>query len=462
MATLSSPGIGSGLDINGIVTKLMQVESRPLTALQTKEASYQAKLSAYGSLKGALSALQTAAQALKKTSTFTGKTASVSDPTVFAATAANSAATGSYDIAVSKLAKAHSIRTNLNYGSDTFDSGTLRIAIGTGAPVDIAVTAGLTLAGIRDAINGANAGVTAAIINDGSADRLVLTSQTTGTAGAIAFTAPTTNNDSTRRLSDLVGANLVTAQAAQNAELSINGLAITRSSNTISDALAGVTLTLLKADMTTPPTARLTVAANGGVVTSAINTFVKAYNDALTSIKQLTAYDAANKKASVLTGDGTARSIQSQLSHLVSTGVAGIAGGISRLSDIGIAVQRDGTLAVDSAKLSAALADPGKDVAALFAQTTTGNEGIAVRFDNLLKGILGASGPIASRSEGIGTTIKDIQRRSEALQQRLDQIEKRYRAQFTALDGMLASMMQTSNYLQQQLANLPKAGGSKT
>jgi flagellar hook-associated protein 2 len=457
MAALSSPGIGSGLDINGIVSKLMQVESQPLTALKAKEASYQAKLSAFGILKGALSSLQKAAQTLATTSTFTGMSASVSDSSVFTATAANLAAAGSYDIAVTRLAKAHSLYTNVDYGSDTFDSGTLRIAIGAGGSVDIAVPAGLTLSGIRDAINDAQAGVTASIINDGSADRLLLTSQTTGTAGTIGFTAPATHNDGTRRLTDLVGANLSTAQPAQDAELSINGLAITRTSNTIDDAIPGVTLTLLKADASTPPVARLTVAANTSAVTSAINAFVKAYNDAVGSIKQLTAYDAANKKASVLTGDGTVRGIQLQLGNLVFASVSGLSGGIARLSDLGIAVQKDGTLTLDSGKLSAALADRAKDVATLFTQTTPGNEGIAVRFKNLLDGILEQSGPIASRTNGINATIKDLQQRADAWNQRLTRIEARYRTQFTALDSMLASMTQTSNFLQQQIANLTKS-----
>lgn len=462
MASISSPGLGSGLDINGIITKLMQVESLPLNALATKEASYQAKLSAFGSLKGALSSLQTAAQTLKNTSTFTGMSASVSDSTVFTATANSTASANTYDITVSKLAKAHSIRTNnlTDFATGaTFEAGTLSIQIGSGTATNITLTAGKTLAEIATAINAASTGATAMVINDGTYDRLVLTSGTTGASGAITFTATTTDdvNTTTRALTNLVGANLTTVQAAQNAELTVGGVAITRSSNTITDAIAGVTLNLLKADITTPPAAKLTVAKNTGTVTSAVNAFVKAYNDAISGIKQLTAYDAANKKASVLTGDSTARSIQSQLSNLVSASVSGIAGGISRLSDIGITMQKDGTLATDSSKLSAALADTTKDVASLFTQTSSGNEGIAVRFNTILEGIVGSSGLIAGRTDGINASIKDLGKRADALNVRLTAIERRYRAQFTALDTLVASMNQTSTYLSQQLANLPGA-----
>lgn len=463
MATISSPGLGSGLDINGIITKLMQVESQPLTALATKEAGYQAKLTAFGSLKGALSSLQSAAKTLATASTFTGRTASVSDTSVFTASADSTAIAGSYNIAVSKLAKAHIISSSDDHSAHTFQSGTLTITVGSGTPVNISLTGPKTLSEISAAINEADAGVTAAVVNDGSVNRLVLTSDTTGLSNTIDLSAADSGGSGSTTLSALV-TDIENAplpvQAAQDAELTINGLAITRSSNTITDAITGVTLNLLKADATTPPTAKLTVAANTGAVTSAVGAFVKAYNDSIGGIKQLTAYDAASKKASVLTGDSTARSIQSQLSSLVSASVSGIAGGISRLSDIGITVQKDGTLATDSSKLSAALADPDKDVAALFSQTDSGNEGIAVRFNTLLTSIVGNDGLIESRTDGISATIKDIQRRGEALQLRLGQIEKRYRAQFTALDTLVASMNQTSSYLTQQLANLPSASSN--
>ncbi|MEW6293634.1 MAG: flagellar filament capping protein FliD [Pseudomonadota bacterium] len=464
MASISSPGLGSGLDINGIIAKLMQVEAQPLKAMASKEASYQAKLSAFGSLKGALAGLQTAAQTLKNASTFTGMSATSSDSSLFSVSATSAATVGSYDIGVTTLAKANSLRTNVDYGTDTFDSGILRITVGTGTPKDISLTGTNSLSGIRDAVNNANAGVTATIINDGTAERLVLTSNTTGAAGAITVAAPTTNNDGTRRLADLIGGNLTTTQAATDAVLTINGITITRSTNTIDDAIGGVTLKLQKEPAQTLPitplTAKLTVAQNTGSITTAINAFVKAYNDAMGQIKSMTAYDAANKKASVLTGDSTARSVQSQLSGLLGTSVGGLAGGISRLSDIGISVQTDGTLAFNASKLTTALSDK-KDVASLFTQTTSGNQGIAVRFSNLLDGIVGSSGLIASRTDGINASIKDIQRRGEAFQNRLAQIESRYRKQFSALDSLVASMNQTSNYLSQQLANLPGAASNK-
>lgn len=444
MASISSAGLGSGLDINGIISSLMAVEAQPLTALATKEASYQAKLSAFGSLKGALSSLQTAAQTLKNASTFSSKTTSSADATVATATASTTATAGTYDIAITTLAKAHSIRTDTNFAAGaTFGAGTLSIQIGSGTAQTVTIEAGKTLAQIAATINDAKVGVSATVVDTGT---LVLTSGTTGPDGAIVLSDP----------NGLLGATS-TLQTATPAAFSVNGIAMTRSSNTLTDAISGVTLNLLKEASST----RVTVTNNTGTVTSAVNAFVKAYNDAIGGIKQMTAYDAANKKASVLTGDSTTRSIQSQLSNLVQTSVSGIAGGISRLSDIGITVQKDGTLAVDSSKLSAAVADPGKDVAALFTQTTTGNEGIAVRFNTMLEGIVGTSGLITSRTDGISASIKDLQKRADALNLRLEQVEKRYRAQFSRLDTLIASMNQTSTYLSQQLAALPGAASSE-
>lgn len=464
MASITSAGLGSGLDIEGIISKLMRVESQPLNSLAIKEAGYQAKISAFGALKGALSAVQTATKTLATGTTFTGKSAASSDSTVLTASATSTAAAGSYSISVTQLAKFHAVRSDTNFAAttDTFNTGTLSIAIGGGTAVDITIDSGNnTLAGIRDAINDADAGVTASIINDGTTNRLVLASKTSGSVGAITVAVTDSGSGGTHALTTLASASLVTTQTADDANLTINGIAITRSSNTITDAVDGLTLNLLKGTLASPGTATVTVAQNTGTVTAAVNAFVKAYNDAITQIKSSTAYDAANKRASVLTGDGTARSIQSRLGSLVQAEVTGVAGGIARLSDIGISVKADGTLVTDSSKLSAAIADPDKDVAALFSQTTSGNEGIAVRFNTLLDSFVGTSGLIASRTDGITASIKDLGKRAEALQTRLLSIEKRYRAQFTALDSLIASMNQTSQYLTQQLANLPSSSSNR-
>lgn len=461
MASISSAGIGSGLDVQSIITQLMTVERQPLTALTTKESSFQAKLSAFGSMQGALASLQTAAKTLQTTSTFTGKSATVSDSTTLSASAILTARAGTYDINVTTLAKNHIVHSNGNYAeTDTFNGGTLDIQIGStgglgGTTKSVAIAHGSTLTDIMEAINDAGAGVKASVVNDGTTNRLIISSETTGSAGNIRITSAQSGSGNAQNITDFdyIGVNggMIQDRGPDNANFTINGLPITRFSNTVTDAINGVTLTLAKESSS----ATITVAANSSTVSSAVDAFVKAYNDVASQLKSMTAYDATNKKAAILTGDSTTRSIQTQLTSMVQTAVSGITGGISSLSNIGIAMQKDGSLVTDKSKLTAALADPAKDVTALFTQTTSGNKGIAVRFNELLDGLIGTDGLIPGRTSGINTSIKSLKKQTDALNLRLTQIEKRYRTQFTSLDTLMASMQQTSTYLTQQLANLP-------
>lgn len=458
MAGLSSPGIGSGLDINGLVTKLMEAEQAPVKALNSKEAGFQAKVSAYGSLKGALSSVQSTAKSLTLAATFTSRTAVVSDAAILSASADTAAAAGVYSVVVTQLAKFHTVRSDTDYGAttDTFNTGTLAIKVGAGDTVNVTISSSNnTLAGIRQAINDAGTGVTAAIVNDGSTNRLVLTSKTLGTSGAITVTATDSGSGGTHALTGLGSPALVEVQAADDAEFSVNGFEVSRSSNTVSDVVEGLTLNLAKTG-----SANVTVSANTGATTTAINAFVKAYNDTVKQLQAASAYNAATKTASVLTGDSTARTIATELRTLAQATVSGVGGGVTTLSSIGIALQKDGTLLVSSSKLAAALADPAKDVAALFSSTTAGKLGIAVRFNEAMENVIGSSGMLAGRTEGIATSIKDIGKRRDALALRLTKIEARYRTQFGALDRLIASMTQTSQYLTQQLANLPNTSNN--
>jgi flagellar hook-associated protein 2 len=461
MASISSAGVGSGLDVQGIITRLMAVEGQPLTALATKESSYQAKLSAFGSMQGALSSLQTAAKTLQTTSTFTGKSATVSDSTTVSASAVLTAQAGTYDITVTKLAKNHIVHSNGNYDlADTFNGGTLDIQVGStgglgGTTKSVTIPDGSTLTEIKDAINLAGAGVQASIVNDGTTNRLIFSSVTSGSAGNIRITAAQSGSGNAQNITDFdytgVDGTMIQDRGPDDANFTINGMPVTRSSNTVTDAISGVTLTLAKE----ASSATILVAANTSNVSSAVDAFVKAYNEVASQLRSMTAYDATNKKAAILTGDSTARSIQTQLTSMVQATVSGITGGISTLSNIGISMQKDGSLVTDKSKLTAALADPTKDVTALFTQSTSGNKGIAVRFNELLDGLIGTDGLIPTRTSGINTSIKSLQKQTDALNLRLTQIEKRYRTQFTSLDTLMSRMQQTSSYLTQQLANLP-------
>lgn len=458
MAGITATGIGSGLDVTSLVSQLMTLEQRPLTLLAAKQSSYQAKLSAFGQLKASLAGFQTAVKALQDTAKFAATKANVADPSILSATSTSSAAAGTYAIKVDNLASVQRIATSAttelvpSAGDVTFTFG--RVSGGAfnpdpGSTVSVAFAGG-TIEELRDAINDGNVGVSASVINNGTAKQLVLKGSTTGADQSFSISgsaglaydpaAVTTSSDPVYGL-----------QAALDATFEIDGISVTRSSNSVSDVIDGVTLSLAKASNGVATS--LTIANDYSAAKTAIESFVGTYNALTSSIKSLTAFDSATEKASTLTGDSTVRAIQTQLRSLVTGQIAGLSGA-SSLADIGISLSTTNTLSIDGTKLSAALADPAKNVGALFGGTET-IQGFATVLNDRLKGYLDSGGLLANRTDGISSTLKSFDKQKDVLNARLERIEARYRTQFTALDTLIAGMTQTSNYLTQQLANLP-------
>lgn len=487
MATISSLGTGSGLDLSGMLTKLMSVEQQPLKALDTKEASYQAKLSAYGTLKSAVSALNDTTSALAAQSLFTSNSASSSDTDVATASASSAAKAGTYTIKVTQKAQAQTLasatfasQTAAVNGSTagkikiqlgTYDSNANSFTAGSTSAVEVDVAANASLADIRDAINDADAGVTASLVYVGSEGyKLTLTSKNTGAANSIKLTTldadgnTTTDNTGLARLSfDPTasagsGKEFTVNAAAQDATFQVNGIALTRSSNTVSDAITGITLKLADTGTTT-----LTVAQDTSKISTAISSFVKAYNDLSTQLKSLTSYDATNKTASTLTGDAVARSLQTTLKNLISTRVDTGTASIRNLSDIGVSIQKDGTLSFDASKLAKALETSSDAVKTLFSAKTSSTssvEGVATKMSSTFSTMLGTTGLFASKTNGINTSIKTIDDRRTELNRRLSQIEANYRTQFSSLDTFVSKMTATSTYLTQQLTSLSSSKSS--
>lgn len=485
MASVSSLGTGSGLDLSGILTKLMAVEQEPLTRLDEKEATYQAKLSAYGTMKGAFSSLQTAALALNKSSLYAGKTATSSDTSVLTTSANTAAKAGRYTIDVIDIAKSHSI-ASAGFSSITTDlspsaSGKLKIELGslsgttftadtekTAVTIDID-SASSSLEDIRDKINDANAGVRAAIVNVGSEGyKLTLTSLDTGAENSIRMTAlasdgTTVLNDNTGlaqfsfdpAASAGSGKEFSVSTVAQDAHLKVDNLDIYRSSNTISDVLTGVTLGLQKTGTST-----LTVAQDTASITSAVTAFVTAYNETNTQLRSLTSYDAETEESGLLFGDTTARALQTAMRDMVQHSFSGGASGLRTLSDIGVSMQRDGSLEFDSSKLTTALEKSPTAVSDLFTSNTTGKQGLAAYMESNLNNMLSTTGLFDSRTDGINRSIDDLSDQRDRLNIRLTAIEARYRAQFTALDTYVTSMQQTSDYLTEQLASMSSSSNS--
>lgn len=402
---ISSPGIGSGLDVSSIVSQLMAIEKQPLQKLDSKEASYQSTITALGSLKGTLSSLQSALASLTKVSTFAGsyKTSS-SDTSVVTATASDSATAGSYNISVQQLAQSQKLRTNGTYSGTgaAFGSGTITIQFGTTTPdpldpdpsnltlpgtfvanpakATVSVTidpSKATLLDVRNAINSAKGGVTASIVNDGTGYRLAISSDDTGAANSMKITVTDGDGNSTDAtgLSALAfdptaTRNLKISQSAKDAIFSVDGIPIVKPSNTVSDAIDGITLTLLK----DTGTSKVGVTFDRSGIAGAIQAFAKAYNETNKQLRELTAYNAETKERGALQGDPTARSIQARLRTVLQGNLSFSAGGAGNLAQIGISFDRNGNMTVDQGKLNAAVNDPAQDIAPLFAAIATSTD----------------------------------------------------------------------------------------
>ncbi len=462
MAGLSASGLGSGLDIKSLISQLMTVEQQPIVALNKKEAGYQAKISALGSLKSVLSALQTSAESLMPgtgataVEKYTTTSASSSDTALVTATATNKAEKGSYTLTDIVLAKAHQIR---KAGLVTPDqAGTLKITVGSGTAVSVDIAANATMSDVKNAINASTAEVTASVINDGAKDVLILTAKNSGTSNTISIDGSTTGaNPAAFDIFDNVSTdpdsptnNWELQRQASDASVTVDGIVISSKTNSIADSITGITLNLVK-ESAGPTT--LTVSKNNASVTTSLNAFIKAYNDAVSTMKSLGNYDATNKQASTLTGDATLRSAQSQLRTALFATSGGSNANLQRLSDLGVSVQLDGTLKLDSTKLSAAITSDFSSVATLVSDVGT-------RFKATVSALVADGGAVAARIDGIKTTIKAIGTRRDNLNLLLAKIEENYTRQFTALDVQVAKMQNLSSSLSAQLASLSSISNS--
>jgi flagellar hook-associated protein 2 len=451
MTAITSTGLGSGLDIEGLVSKLVSSEGQPAsTRLNRKEAQLQATVSALGSFKGALSAFQSNVQGLKNLSAFQARTATSSNSDLFAVSADNSAVAGSFSIKVDQLAQSAKMHSG-NFTADTaiLGAGTLAISLGASS-FNITTDGTTTLAGVRDAINKAtdNPGIKATIIKVDSGSQLILTSDKVGAANTISIGATDADALDGNDLTRLATASLTSIQTATDAVIYVDGQKATRDSNSFSDVISGVTLTLKKADPLT--TGSVNIALDKDSVKSKVNDFIKAYNSLAGTMSNLSSYNATTKQASLLFGDATLRGVQGQLRQVLSNPVQG-ASVASTLAEIGIKTNKSGVLELDSTKLDKVIASNFESVSQLFASS----DGLAVRFDNVLTSYLSSNGALPSRVDGINKQISGISEQRAKLNTRLTALDARYRKQFTAMDALVGQLQATGSYLTQQLDNLP-------
>jgi flagellar hook-associated protein 2 len=470
MASVSSLGVGSGLDAEGIISALMSTERRPLQLMQTEASTLSSKISVWGTISSHVSALQDAAQDLASVSIWNKLKASSSNATALTVSSDSSAAAGRHSVSISQLATGQTVSSpSVKPATTPIGAGTLTLELGSwsgntftgsGTSKNVTVDADDTLANIRDKINAAGAGVTASVVTDASGDRLVLRSNGTGeTSGfRLSATEDADDGDPDTGLSMLGftatdgSSPMDLAQAAQNAKLKIDGIDISSASNTVTGALEGVTLELHEATTTA---AEVLVETDTAEITKSIDSFISSFNTLMGYLKTQTKYDEATKKAATLQGDSAAVGLVSQMRNLLNEEFTG--GGLySRLSDIGIEMNKDGTLKKSTTGIEDALTHLD-DLEKLFGADGTGStasQGFMQRFDDWAGRVLGTEGTVESRKGGLQATLDRNEDRQDAMETRLEQTEKRLRAQYEALDQMMAKLNGTSSYVSQMISGL--------
>lgn len=491
--TVTSQGVGSNINIAGIVGELMQIERIPLDRLIAQKNSFDAKISALGTIKSSLSSFQSSFSGLLSGASILGNTASSSDTSMVKATGTSGAIAGNYALEVSQLAQAQKLvaagqadqtaaigagtSTTLTIDLGVISGGTFEeyeVPPGTGtgtysgaayAPdaarsFDVAIdSSNNTLEGIRDAINTADSGVTATIVNDGDATnpyRLVLSSENSGSTESIGITVAGDATLSTLLSHNPAGTqNLIQTVTAQDAKFTVDGLGITKSSNSITDVIQGVTLDLV-GETTAPVTVSVTQDTDSAK--AAVLAFVEAYNELQAEIKSQTDSGINGGTAGVFASDSATRQIQSLIRTELNAAPTGITGAYTNLSSIGVSFQRDGTLALDEATLDAAILADSDNVAELFSSA----DGYATRLDGVVSEMLVFNGSIDARTNAFKDRISNLEDRQANMESQLERTEARLRARFTALDVLIASMTGTNNALAQQLESLTGFGSSNS
>ncbi|MCG7900793.1 MAG: flagellar filament capping protein FliD [Candidatus Thiodiazotropha lotti] len=447
--TIGFSGISTGSDWNSIINQLLQIESRPLTTLQSREKEIDEKISDFGLVKSAIDTFNSTVEELTSSTGFAAFNATSTDEAVLTVSADSSAVPSSYDVVVTQLAERDKIASSAYADAITaVGTGTLSITV-DGNTMDLVLDgSNNTLTDIRNAINSAtdNPGVTATILNETSGSRLILTSEESGLASAITVSvadgddASNTDANGLSRLFHIgVGGDGLAEQidTAQDAILTIDGFSITGASNTVTSAISGVTLSLTGAGSST-----INITRDNTEIEERISGFVDAYNTLISKIDEL--------EAGSLYNDSSLRRIKQGFVDVINQTVD-IAGDTAYLFEIGITRDRDGVLSVDSSELSTILADDFNRVTQILSEATTG---YATRFYNYTESLLQVGGLLDSKNETLNSQKDSVQTQIERQELRLQTFEAKLIEQFAALDQTMAVLTSTSEYLTNQLSSL--------
>ncbi|GHU07174.1 flagellar hook-associated protein 2 [Betaproteobacteria bacterium] len=439
---IQASGIISGLDTANLIKASMAYDRQPLERAQKQLSTTESKISSLGQVKSAIASLQEAAKGISDSSKLYSYKGSLSNADLASVTTSGQAAAGTYKINVTKLATSHKLATTGPI--DTSSGGSLKIEI-NGKKSDISIAAGASLTDIAKSINSSDAAVSATVVNGQNGPQLVLTSNESGTDNAIKLTS-----------SDISGLNFDPAQpsanssmsqiaVAENAKVSIDGITLAgTSSNTITDAVTGVTLTLKSTGES-----QLTVSNDSAAFEAKVKTFVDAYNKVRSTVAGLSGYDPAGKNTGVFNGDGALRSATDQLRGLLSTVPAGASANdaFSTLAVLGIESSATGVLSINSTKLKSAMETD-------FASVTKTVAAYGSAFDKLTTQMNGTDGLISSKLDGLNSTKSRLNDTISTQEKRMVIVQARYEKQFANLEGLMAQMNSTSNYLSSSLSSL--------
>ncbi len=467
MATISSAGIGSSLPVEDIISKLMSIEKQPITRLQSQASTIQTKISAFGQLQSALSTFRDSSLALTRASTWGATTAASSDATAIQVTTGEGAVPGNYAISVGSLATAHSAVTRTYDSADELvGAGTLRVEIGSfgqagfapqpnleAMSIDISPTD--SLATVRNKINAAGAGVSAVIVNDTTGARLIISSTNPGSANA--FRLSGTGGAADISFDPDAGANPMTqTQVPADAQITINGLAVTTSGNRLTDTIQGLTLNMSRA--TAGAVVQVTVAPDNTSLKGSVQSFVDSYNTLAKMLSTQTKYDESSKTAGKLQGDSTAVSLQRQLRNVL-TAESPASATYPSLNSVGVTLQADGTLKIDDTRLTSALNNNPAEVKKLFSAsspmvnpTDPDLNGVATRLRIFTDKILGSDGALSTKAASLSSTLSLNQKRQDEMTARMALTEARLRAQYTSLDTNMSRLTALNTYITNQVA----------
>jgi flagellar hook-associated protein 2 len=449
MATITSSGSGSGLDIAGIVDQLVAAERAPIAnRLTAKESKANEMLSALGKFRSSLASFQDSLKTLKELNSFQGRKITLGDDKVFTATAGTTSRPGNYSVEVTALAAAQRLSSAAHPNATTaVGTGMISITV-NGATANIAIgSSANTLNDIRDAINNAadNPGVRASVITGNDGAHLVVSATRTGLSNGITMAVSGGDGGLSPFVYAAGGpANTMTQlDAAADAGVIIDGVTISSASNTITNAIEGITLNLVSAKPGT--TLALDISYDTDGAKRSVGNFVNSYNKLIDTIAELTKYNKDTRDAAPLLGDATVRGIRDQLRRELSSALGDTA--TTTLASIGVTTQTNGKLAADATRLDAAIAADFDAIGGLFSGTT----GLATRLDSIVTATLSSASSIAMRESNLKTTLKTITTQRASMDDRLEQVRARLSKQFNAMDSLLAQLKTTSSFLSAQL-----------